>query len=178
MIERVKLLLSVKNLSSAQLAEMIGVQRSGISHILSGRNKASLDFVLKVLDAFPELNEIWLLKGEGEMLKTAPAQHDIFDERTDIPAHSNIEMPVNQVQEPSMVRSEDPPPYGNNISESDKRDDIAHQGKTSSIQSEIAVNIDSSEKTMHKKELDDSTKRLVKLIAIYSDDSFKIYHQE
>jgi len=178
MIERVKLLLSVKNLSSAQLAEMIGVQRSGISHILSGRNKASLDFVLKVLDAFPELNEIWLLKGEGEMLKTTPTQQDIFEERPDIPDHSNIEMPINQVQEPSMVRSEDPPPYGNNISESDKNNDIAHQGKTSSVEFKTPLNIDDSEKIRHVKELDKSTKRLVKLIAIYSDDSFKIYHQE
>ena len=51
--------------SASSFAEKIGVQRSSISHILSGRNKPSLEFVLKVVKAFPEVNLYWLLNGKG-----------------------------------------------------------------------------------------------------------------
>ncbi|MDP4223940.1 MAG: helix-turn-helix transcriptional regulator, partial [Bacteroidota bacterium] len=46
---------------------MIGVQPSGISHILSGRNKPSLDFVLKMLERYPFISTEWLLFGKGSM---------------------------------------------------------------------------------------------------------------
>ena len=51
--------------SAASFAEKIGVQRSSISHILSGRNKPSLDFILKILSSFPEVELYWLLNGKG-----------------------------------------------------------------------------------------------------------------
>ena len=52
--------------TASSFAENISVQRSGISHILSGRNKPSLDFVLKVLSAYPEVELYWLLNGKGK----------------------------------------------------------------------------------------------------------------
>ncbi|MEN3324141.1 helix-turn-helix transcriptional regulator [Mariniflexile soesokkakense] len=52
--------------SASSFAEKIGVQRSSISHILSGRNKPSLEFVLKILSSFPEVELYWLLNGKGE----------------------------------------------------------------------------------------------------------------
>lgn len=51
--------------SASSFAEKIGVQRSSISHILSGRNKPSLDFVLKILSTYPEVELYWLLNGKG-----------------------------------------------------------------------------------------------------------------
>jgi transcriptional regulator with XRE-family HTH domain len=51
--------------TASGFAERIGVQRSSISHILSGRNKPSLDFVMKVLGAYPEVELYWLLNGKG-----------------------------------------------------------------------------------------------------------------
>lgn len=51
--------------TASSFAEKIGVQRSSISHILSGRNKPSLDFVLKVLSSFPEVELYWLMNGKG-----------------------------------------------------------------------------------------------------------------
>ncbi len=63
--------------SASSFAEKIGVQRSSISHILSGRNKPSLEFVLKILSAFPEVELYWLLKGKGifpKMKQTPPIQ--------------------------------------------------------------------------------------------------------
>lgn len=55
--------------TASSFADKIGVQRSSISHILSGRNKPSLDFVLKVLSQFPEVELYWLLNGKGSFPK-------------------------------------------------------------------------------------------------------------
>ena len=63
--ERLKTVMSFYSLSATALAESIGIQRSSISHLLSGRNKPSLDFVLKVLKEYPEVELYWLLNGKG-----------------------------------------------------------------------------------------------------------------
>ena len=69
MIDRILEILKIKNLSPAQFADLIGVQRSGISHLISGRNKPSLEFLQKLLKTFPEINSDWMLFGKGDMLK-------------------------------------------------------------------------------------------------------------
>ncbi|WP_430468099.1 helix-turn-helix domain-containing protein [Winogradskyella ouciana] len=56
--------------TASSFAEKIGVQRSSISHILSGRNKPSLDFVMKVLHSYPDVELYWLLNGKGNFPKT------------------------------------------------------------------------------------------------------------
>ena len=63
--ERLKIVMDYYELSAALFAKKIEVQRSSISHILSGRNKPSLEFVLKVLKVFPEVDLFWLLNGVG-----------------------------------------------------------------------------------------------------------------
>lgn len=52
-------------LSASLFADKIGVQRSSISHILSGRNKPSLDFILKITNEFKDVDIHWLLNGKG-----------------------------------------------------------------------------------------------------------------
>lgn len=61
---RITKIMEQQQLSSAAFADTIGVQRSSISHILSGRNKPSLDFVLKTILAFPSYSADWLLFGK------------------------------------------------------------------------------------------------------------------
>ncbi|MFD1293936.1 helix-turn-helix domain-containing protein [Lutibacter holmesii] len=68
--KRIKIIIEHYNISAAILAEKMKVQRSSISHILSGRNKPSLDFVMKILNAFPEVELYWLLNGTGSFPKT------------------------------------------------------------------------------------------------------------
>lgn len=70
MVDRINLILKAKNLTSRQFAEEIGIQPSGMSHILSGRNRPSLDFVMKVINRYPEIDIKWLTLGEGEMYST------------------------------------------------------------------------------------------------------------
>lgn len=78
MKERLLEFLRKENKSSAQLAEEIGVQASGISHILSGRNNPSLDFILKMLEKYQFLSSDWLLFGKGFMYKE-PRMQSLFD---------------------------------------------------------------------------------------------------
>jgi len=70
---RLKKILDYYGLSASAFAGIVTVQRSSISHILSGRNKPSLEFITKVLNAFPDIELLWLLSGVGEFPKsTAP----------------------------------------------------------------------------------------------------------
>jgi transcriptional regulator with XRE-family HTH domain len=62
---RLKKLMEHHQLSASTFADKVGVQRSSISHILSGRNKPSLDFVLKVTSEFKDVDIHWLLNGTG-----------------------------------------------------------------------------------------------------------------
>ncbi len=62
--ERLLLVLKMHNLTPSLFADKIGVQRSSISHVLSGRNKPGLDFLEKIVLAFPRVNAHWLITGE------------------------------------------------------------------------------------------------------------------
>jgi transcriptional regulator with XRE-family HTH domain len=75
-------------LSAAAFADIIGVQRSSISHILSERNKPSLDFILKILHAYPSVSSEWLLKGIDS--KSTPTPGEIQDEKAATPLEPEI----------------------------------------------------------------------------------------
>lgn len=74
-IERIKNVMDFHNLNASLFADSIGVQRSSISHLLSGRNKPSLDFVLKVTEVFEEVDLVWLLHGKGSFPKAKNHKH-------------------------------------------------------------------------------------------------------
>ena len=65
MVDRIQKLIRIKKLTPSQFADEIGIQRSGMSHIISGRNNPSLEFVMKVLKRYPEIKPEWLLYGTG-----------------------------------------------------------------------------------------------------------------
>ncbi|WP_417431504.1 helix-turn-helix domain-containing protein [Halpernia sp.] len=65
--ERIKKILEESKLSSSEFADEIDVQKSSISHVTSGRNKPSLEFITKIKARFPEISWDWLINGEGEM---------------------------------------------------------------------------------------------------------------
>lgn len=64
-IKRLEILLDYYSLSASAFADSIGVQRSSLSHLLSGRNKPSLDFILKIVASYPEVDLYWILNGKG-----------------------------------------------------------------------------------------------------------------
>ena len=65
--ERISKIIEYSELTSSEFADEVEVQRSSISHITSGRNKPSLDFLMKVKERFPELQWDWMINGTGEM---------------------------------------------------------------------------------------------------------------
>ena len=64
---RIKKWLDLNNQKASELANNIGVNRATISHILSGRNKPSIDFLEKLLNVYPEINANWLITGTGSI---------------------------------------------------------------------------------------------------------------
>jgi transcriptional regulator with XRE-family HTH domain len=62
--DRLQIAIKQYNLTATLFADKIGVQRSSISHILSGRNKPSIDFIIKLNDVFPDLDITWLITGK------------------------------------------------------------------------------------------------------------------
>lgn len=85
-IKRLEFILDYYSLTASGFADKIGVQRSSLSHLLSGRNKPSLDFILKILEFFPEIDLYWILNGQGNFLKmknekNAPSPTPNFEEK-------------------------------------------------------------------------------------------------
>ena len=93
MKERLLEFLNSHNLSSTRLADTIGVQRSSISHILSGRNKPSYDFIHKFLQHYPDINPKWLILGEGSMYSKEKQTSMSFEQQSEqaTPRESNIQ---------------------------------------------------------------------------------------
>jgi len=101
MKDRILQFLKDEKISSTKFADIIGVQRSSISHILSGRNKPSFDFIEKMLLSFPSLNAQWLITGKGTMFTNNPRQESLFDlkiesnQQKSTPLQSNISKQEN-----------------------------------------------------------------------------------
>ena len=66
---RLQHFLQAENLTPSQFADRIGIQRSGVSHVLAGRNKPGFDFMESMLLSYPSLNAEWLMTGKGKMYK-------------------------------------------------------------------------------------------------------------
>jgi len=79
---RLNQILAHYELSASSFADRVAVGRSTISHLLSGRNKPSLEFVMSVLRQFPEVTLSWLVDGDGSfpaalnVLSNAPSPQE------------------------------------------------------------------------------------------------------
>ncbi|MDK2910733.1 MAG: hypothetical protein PWR20_2301 [Bacteroidales bacterium] len=99
MIERLQKIIQEKNMTASQFAEAIGIQRSGLSHILSGRNQPSLDFIKKLMHRFPEVDIYWLITGESSnQAKASPTvvQPDLFRQSETMDEESTPAIQGNQ----------------------------------------------------------------------------------
>ncbi|QKZ13966.1 helix-turn-helix transcriptional regulator [Spirosoma sp. KUDC1026] len=118
--DKIKQILIDKNLTPSYFADEIGVQRSSISHILSGRNRPSFDIIQKIIRRFPDLGYDWIMEDEAE----APAPNQFsapsygarsMPNRQSAPGgrdgYANVSnsVPVNQLPGRSPQRTELPP---------------------------------------------------------------------
>jgi transcriptional regulator with XRE-family HTH domain len=96
MVERIKAVMAHYQLRAAQFSDAIGMQRSAVSHVLSGRNKPSLDFVLRIKRHFPEISLDWLTLGDGNMLvnemsRPSLVSQNLFSEQPASEKASNVD---------------------------------------------------------------------------------------
>ncbi len=89
--QRLHKIMEYHDLSAASFADKIDVGRSSISHLLSGRNKPSLDFVLKIINAFPDVELYWLLNGKGSF--------PMKEQKQSAPTSSGPVLPDNKPQD-------------------------------------------------------------------------------
>ncbi|UFH35005.1 helix-turn-helix domain-containing protein [Flavobacterium acetivorans] len=92
-IKRLEIILDYYGLNASAFADKIGVQRSSLSHLLSGRNKPSLDFILKILDVFPDVDLYWILNGKGAFPKSPEATYEQENKIAEV-TNSNIPTPT------------------------------------------------------------------------------------
>ena len=76
-IKRLELIFDYYSISSSSFADKIGVQRSSLSHLLSGRNKPSLDLILKIISVYPEVDLYWILNGKGNFPKNSDVKNKV-----------------------------------------------------------------------------------------------------
>ncbi len=105
---RIAQLISYKCISASKFADMLSIQRSSISHILSGRNNPGLDILQKIIHTFPEISAEWLLTGKGEMLKDTLKSTSLFTK----PESENIQHEPLKNEQNVIHDSEDPALYG------------------------------------------------------------------
>jgi len=95
--KRLQKIFNYYDLSAAAFADAINVGRSSISHILSGRNKPSLDFVLKIVQTYPEVELYWLLNGTGNFPGNLKVEDKPVAATTPIPPQTEINPEIRQV---------------------------------------------------------------------------------
>ena len=89
--DRLKRIMEFYQLSASGFADRIQVPRSSISHLLSGRNKPSLDFVMKVIKEFDQVELYWLLNGKGNFpSQESPLSENISEEHQPLETSQNI----------------------------------------------------------------------------------------
>ena len=112
MVNRINLILRAKNITARQFAEEIGIQPSGMSHILSGRNNPSLEFVTKVIRRYPEIDANWLLLGKGEMfagrVETGERGPEFGERMVENGAQLDLISDMNQVDNYDVMPGEEP----------------------------------------------------------------------
>ena len=102
--KRLHKIMEYYDLSAASFADRIDVGRSSISHLLSGRNKPSLDFVMKIISAFPEVELYWLLNGKGSFPKGTKEKMEPIPSGADSSSFKQADLFSNNFREISGSR--------------------------------------------------------------------------
>lgn len=91
--DRVRLIIKANSLTSSEFADKIGVKRSNLSHVLSGRNKPGLEFLSKIIDSFPNVNASWLLTGTQRL---GTFQEEVVEKTTSESTKENVTSGVSE----------------------------------------------------------------------------------
>lgn len=110
---RLKQFLSAENITQAQFADTIEVVRASVSHVLSGRNNPSYDFIKAIMQHYPHLNIEWLIFGKGRMYKEK-GYNDLFTEPDMAMQAPEVQTQATTDTLPdTLFEPEEPAPAGN-----------------------------------------------------------------
>ena len=184
MKDRIILLIKAKNLTAAQFADEIGVQKSSISHIISGRNNASLDFIQKILLRFPEVNMEWLMFGKGPLFKgienATNTNNDelLTSESTQNSASVDLFSDLFAGQH-SNFRKENDLMRETKLEENTNHEDIANESLISETEkknlSPISPIVKTERVLVSSGNVNTATKSILKIVEFYSDNTYKEY---
>jgi transcriptional regulator with XRE-family HTH domain len=168
MQKRLQQILDQERLTPARFAELVGVQRSSVSHILSGRNKPSLDFLQKIMAKFEHISPDWLILGKGPY-KRSEIEHSSLPER-DINKSSKKEytglfkfpLPDSSMLSPEKKQQE----KESNIQNLERERDEEFTEKNPILESPELYN---EKKSPGKKEI-------TKTILFYDDHTFEVFY--
>jgi transcriptional regulator with XRE-family HTH domain len=188
MKDRITLLIKAKNLTAAQFADEIGVQKSSISHILSGRNNASLDFIQKILITYPEVNMDWLMFGKGPIfkhietaLKSSNDESLNVIQATDL---TNVDLfsgltPAKSIDYRKEIDLSDEVKSDENTLQNLKENEISSHLLTNEeqVQTEFQVEKKENESVSSRHKVTD-TKTILKIVEFYSDNTYREFFPE
>ena len=187
MKDRINLLIKAKNLTAAQFADEIGVQKSSISHIISGRNNASLDFIQKILLCYPEVSMDWLMFGKGPIFKNPETgMNNNNDGSLNVVQPSSLP-PVDLFSDLVPARSADFRKENdlNPDQNSDQKTKNNHIVRESSIPEEEKKEVNIGYTKVYPENITVSpghknspAKPIVKIVEFYSDNTFREYFPE
>lgn len=187
MNHRISLIIQAKNISPAQLADDIGVQRSGISHIINGRNKPSLDFIQRILKKYPDISMKWLMFGEGQMMNSFPAPVAVPENK--IPEIQNSRLTTMElfadntspVEADELTNADDRsnetlPEESSNMNNTefhDNREKVELESKNT-----IKNNREDKSFIHAEKEINLEKKKISRIVIFYTDKTFSEYFPE
>lgn len=141
MKDRISHIIRSKNLTASEFADKLGVQRSGISHLISGRNKPSIDFIMKVKETFPEYSLDWLIMGKGSITVSEPYKTVSSDTNNSAHVDTMPDLFSTQIDEETSSESSLPDPT--------QPEEVKHYDKSSSLSYIIMVYSDDTYKIIH-----------------------------
>lgn len=149
MKEKLEFIRQKEQMNASELAKKLGVEASAISHIKSGRNKPSFDFVVKILAAFPHINPDWLLLNRGPY------------------SRAEVSDAMPSVNVAADVAREDKLSPAGEVSLFDAAENIASSQSVQSTQNSTELNFPLPQR---------SGKIVERIIVLYSDKSFESYN--
>jgi len=166
MNERIEKLLDEIDMSPSLFADAIGVQRATVSHVLSGRNNPSLDFVQKILSRYPALNPDWILSGKGKIWRDEEgndgAEREKVPERISAKTHQSQLFEAETGKESSRNKKND-----QKLQNAESEDEKTARGVNQQIQAVEEKSGADNEK--------DRKREIVKVIILYDDQTFEAF---
>ncbi|MCB9201486.1 MAG: helix-turn-helix transcriptional regulator [Flavobacteriales bacterium] len=164
--DRISEIITYYELTPTEFANKLDIQRSSVSHLTSGRNKPSVDFIQKLAIHFPKINLDWFVSGKGEMIKTESTQ------KINLPSPTLSLFPELENQENQ-----------DHLTKNNENKQIKHLNKLNKTKQNIENENNESKKSSFlidskfNQEISNTKnkKKLKKIILIYSDDSFESF---